>query len=418
MVLAYKTRMTSVTEPERLRAPAIILALAGLVAPPLAVLAPLGIAPLLTLVAVALLVVMRRSLLLSAKPLLPLAALWIALAAFGLLSATWSILPRHSLAEGGRFLAIGVEGLIALAAACWISAREAQRVGIAAAIGVAIAVGLLVFEWATDAALTRWIHGLNSSVFINDTRYDRGVTTLVLILWPAALALRRWRVLQIIVAGAVALAAFIMPSAASLLALLAGLAGFAVALRAPRLVAGTLGAVLIAGAVLLPVVVPTYESTVHLQQAAPWIKGSGIHRLLIWRFAAERIADRPLLGWGMDASRELPGGKRDFSTTLPGIVLTPPGHDAMPLHPHDTLLQWRVELGIPGTILGLAIIVWALYRVGWRFGGGREAQAASLAWAATITVIALLSFGIWQEWWLSIILLTASLLAAGAADVA
>ncbi|MGH7000757.1 MAG: O-antigen ligase family protein, partial [Stellaceae bacterium] len=185
----------------------------------------------------------------------------------------------------------------------------------------------------------------------------------------------------------------------------------------PRPVAGVLAATLILGAALLPVAVPTYQSTVQIQHDAPWIKNSGIHRLLIWRFAAERIADRPLLGWGMDASRDLPGGKRDFSTTLPGIDLGP-GHDAMPLHPHDALLQWRVELGVPGTILALAIVVWALYRVGWRFGGGREAQAASLGWAATVTVIALLSFGIWQEWWLSVILLTASLLAASNADVA
>ncbi|HYL32239.1 MAG TPA: O-antigen ligase family protein [Stellaceae bacterium] len=409
--------MTSATGSERRGAPAIILAFAGFVAPPLAVLAPLGIAPLLTAVAVVLLIAAPRRLLASARPLLPLAALWAALAAFALLSATWSILPRHSVAEGGRFLAIGIEGLIALAAARSMSARDARHAGIAAAIGVAFAVGLVLFEWATDAALTRWIHGLNSSVFINDSRYDRGVTTLVLILWPAALALRGSRVLQIIVAAAVALAAFIMPSAASLLAFFTGLAGFGVALRAPRLVAGTLAVTLVVGAALLPVAVPTYESTVQLQHTAPWIKSSGIHRLLIWRFAAERIADRPLLGWGMDASREIPGGKRDFGTTLPGIELGP-GHDALPLHPHDALLQWRVELGVPGTILGLAIVVWALYRVGWRFAGEREAQAAALGWAATVTVIALLSFGIWQEWWLSIILLTASLLAASAADVA
>lgn len=398
-------------------APAIILAAAGLLAPPLAVLAPLGLAPLLSVAAVALIVVAPRRVLTSAKPLWPLAALWLALAAFALLSATWSILPGHSLVEGARFLIIGVEGLIALAAARSLSAREARRVGIAAAIGVALSTGLLLFEWATDAALTRWIHSLNSSTFVNDSRYDRGVTTLVLVLWPAALALRRRRVFQIVVAAAVALAAFIMPSAASLLGFLAGLAGFGVALRMPKLIAGALGAVLIAGAVLLPVVVPTYQGTVQIQHAAPWIKGSGIHRLLIWRFAAERIAERPLLGWGMDASRDLPGGKRDFGTTLPGIELGP-GHDAMPLHPHDTLLQWRLELGIPGTILALALVIWALHRIGWRFGGSREAQAAALGWAATVTIIALLSFGIWQEWWLSIIWLTASLLAASTADVA
>lgn len=409
--------MAVTTVAARMSAPAIILAAAAILAPPLAVLAPLGVAPLLSVAAVALLIAAPRRLFAAAKPLWPLAALWLAVAAFALLSATWSILPRHSLAEGARFLAIGIEGLVALAAARALAADESAHVGTAAAIGAALGVGLLLFEWATGAALVHWLHGWSHDIAVNESRYDRGVTTLVLIVWPATLALRRRRILQILIVAAIALGVFVMASAASLLALIVGLVGFAIASRAPRLVAGALAAVLIAGAALLPVVVPTYQTTVQIEHDAPWIKSSGIHRLLIWRFAAERIADRPLLGWGMDASRELPGGKRDFGTTLPGFEMGP-GHDAMPLHPHDALLQWRVELGIPGTILALALVVWALRRVGWRFGGGREAQAASLGWAATVTVIALLSFGIWQEWWLSIIWLTASLLAASAADVA
>lgn len=398
-------------------APAIILTAAAILAPPLAVLVPLGLAPLLSVTAVALIVAAPRRLLAGAKPLWPLAALWLTITAFALLSATWSILPRHSLAESARFLAIGVEGLIAFAAARALTADASMRVGTAAAIGAALGAGLLLFESATGAALTRWLHGWSSGVVVNDSRYDRGATTLVLILWPAALALRRRRILQVVVAAASGLSVFVMVSAASLVALIAGLVSYAIARCAPRFVAGALAASLVAGAALLPAVVPTYQSTVQIQHGAPWIKMSGIHRLLIWRFAAERIADRPLLGWGMDASRDLPGGKRDLGTTLPGIDLGP-GHDAMPLHPHDVLLQWRLELGIPGTILCLALVVWALYRVGWRFGDGREAQTAALGWAATVTVIALLSFGIWQEWWLSIIWLTGSLLAASAADVA
>src|SRR5215469_9220436 len=405
-VLAYKARMAAATVSTRTSAPAIILGVAGVLAPPLAVLAPLGLAPLLSVAAVALIVTAPKRLLAAGRPLSPLAALWLALAVFALLSATWSIAPGHSLVEGARFLAIGVEGLITLAAARALGRDERGCVGVATAVGAALGAGLLLFEWASGAALVHWIHGWSRAVIVNDSRYDRGATTLALILWSAALALRRWRVLQVLIIVVVAFSVFVMPSAASLFAFVMGLIGWAIASRAPRFIAGALAAILITGAAFLPAVVPTYQTTVQIEHDAPWIKLSGIHRLLIWRFAAERIADRPLLGWGMDASRDLPGGKRDFGTTLPGFEMGP-GHDAMPLHPHDTLLQWRVELGIPGTILCLALVVWALHRVGWRFGGDRAAQAAALGWAATVTVIALLSFGIWQEWWLSVIWLTA-----------
>lgn len=407
--------MTLSASIERVSAPAIVLAVAAVVAPTLAVLAPLGIAPLLTVVAIALLIAAPRPLWEATRPVRPFAALWVALAAYGMLSAIWSIIPRHSLIESARFLAIGVEGTIALATTRMLSRRDGARVGIAAAIGVALGAGLLLLEWKTGAAPTRWLHGWSPTTFVNEARYDRGATTAVLIAWPAALALRRWRVLQLAIGAIVAASVYAMVSTASLLALVVGLTGFILALRWPRLVAGALAVGIVLGAALLPVIVPSYQTTVQIQHTAPWIKGSGIHRLLIWRFASNRIADRPLLGWGLDSSRAMPGGNRDFGTTLPGIELGP-GHTALPLHPHDALLQWRLELGIPGTLLALALVLWALHRVGWRFGGNREAQAMALGWGAAVAVIALLSFGIWQEWWLSCILFTASLLAASATD--
>lgn len=407
--------MTAKVFPERASAPAIILAVAGIAAPPLAVVAPLGVAPLLTATAAGLIIVAPRRLLAAGKPLLPLAALWAALAGFAMLSASWSILPGHSLLVGARLLVIGAEGTIVLAAARSLSPCDGGRVGNAAAVGVMVGAAFLLFAWASGGAPARWIHGWTAETTINLARYDRGVTVAVLMLWPAAATLRRRRPLQAALAAAVAVAVFFLSSAASLLALVASAVAFAVSLRWPRVVAGVLAVGLIAAAAALPAVVPRYETTVRLHETAPWIKQSGIHRLLIWRFAAENIAKRPLLGWGVDASRVLPGGQQDFSTMLPSLSFTP-GAVALPLHPHNAALQWRLELGIPGTLLCLAIALWALYRVGWRFAAARETQAAALGWATAVLTIGMLSFGVWQGWWLSAILLTAALIAASAAD--
>jgi exopolysaccharide production protein ExoQ len=156
--------------------------------------------------------------------------------------------------------------------------------------------------------------------------------------------------------------------------------------------------------------------TVH--EHAPWIKWSGIHRLLIWRFGADRVAERPILGWGMDVSRAMPGGKTNLNDLLPDLHY-PSNAEALPLHPHDAALEWQLELGIPGLALGLAIVVGAIYRIGWRVPLSPYARAAALGLGASALVIGLLSFGIWQAWWLSSLWLTASLYAAsGGSDVA
>ncbi|MFC7608386.1 hypothetical protein [Teichococcus aestuarii] len=43
------------------------------------------------------------------------------------------------------------------------------------------------------------------------------------------------------------------------------------------------------------------------------IPPSAAHRVLIWEFVLERIGERPLLGWGGESSRSLPGGRDTFT---------------------------------------------------------------------------------------------------------
>jgi exopolysaccharide production protein ExoQ len=83
----------------------------------------------------------------------------------------------------------------------------------------------------------------------------------------------------------------------------------------------------------------------------------------------------------------------------------------LPLHPHNAALQWQVELGLPGTILALAILLWGFWRVGFTPGMPRLWRAGALAWASAALTIAMLSYGAWQAWWLACLFLTASLYA-------
>jgi len=384
------------------------LAAAAFLMPGLAVYAPLGVAPLFTVAAVVVLVCDGRRAPAWLRDLAPLAWLLAALSLWAAASAAWSILPLHSLLEGVRLLALSAGGVLLLGAARALDPRQRALLGIAAIAGTALGAALLLIEGASGAALLRLFLPRGEAVPM--TRFDRGSTVLVLSLWPAALALGRRALLGALLLAVAAAAVLLIPSAAARLALVLAAAAFLVALAWPRLVAGALMAAIVLFAAALPPALPKDRDVVVLHEAAPWVKFSGIHRMMIWRFTADRIADRPWLGWGMDASRALPGGDTNLAKLYPQAGLSSDA-TALPLHPHNAALQWRVELGVPGAALAVAIVLWGLWRVTRAAEVTRAARAGALAWSAAALVIGMLSYGAWQAWWLSSLWLTAALYA-------
>lgn len=118
-------------------------------------------------------------------------------------------------------------------------------------------------------------------------------------------------------------------------------------------------------------------------------------RAQMWQFAIERIAEKPVKGWGLDASRTFDG------------VITYRGFQwaDIQLHPHASPLQIWLELGAVGaclTALLLAASGWALVRL---FGRDRLAAAAVASALAALFAAWGFSFGFWQPWLWSLMLL-------------
>jgi O-antigen ligase len=134
------------------------------------------------------------------------------------------------------------------------------------------------------------------------------------------------------------------------------------------------------------------------------IPNSAHHRLIIWKFTADRIAEKPIAGWGYDSSRAIPGSTVLLNTASP----------ALPLHPHNGLLQWWLELGAVGAALGGAFLIALLRAIG-RTGGTTERAAALGLYAGAMTVVNL-SFGIWQGWWMATLFLSAAMLMAASTE--
>jgi O-antigen ligase len=185
---------------------------------------------------------------------------------------------------------------------------------------------------------------------------------------------------------------------------------FALAWRQPRTTATLLIVGFVAVTLIMPFSAPTGDTMLWLRQEAPSLRISAAHRLAIWRFTSDRIAEKPILGWGMDASRAMPGGngRADVYMKLPPSFNL--SGNVMPLHPHNAILQWWIELGIVGAILGAG----SFGSIAWRAGTGVRQTSRGVALAAIATAIPplLLSFGIWQAWWQSALWLVAALIIA------
>lgn len=136
------------------------------------------------------------------------------------------------------------------------------------------------------------------------------------------------------------------------------------------------------------------EHSIALPEAA-------LHRTYIYDFVLDRIAERPLLGWGLGTSRALPGGRE----RVPDPRL--PNHELLPLHPHNGVLEIWVELGAAGA-LGFATAVWLVLMAIRRHAADRGSAAALAAAATGYMAIGLTAYGIWSSWWIETGILAAA----------
>jgi len=114
-------------------------------------------------------------------------------------------------------------------------------------------------------------------------------------------------------------------------------------------------------------------------------------RLEIWEYSSGLILEQPILGYGFDTSRDL-GSRGEF---IEGTNWA-----ALPLHPHNAFIQIWLELGLIGICLSCFLL--------WRFWtliddeiDKNHDTAPSMAAFASIVTISLISFGIWQYWWIA-----------------
>jgi O-antigen ligase len=248
-----------------------------------------------------------------------------------------------------------------------------------------------VAQFATHGALTA---PFQERPFIGAAlnHAEDGLAFLILPLATALMLRRQWGLAAVLVLVTAAVVCILVGETART-AFLLGLAAALVLYgwrRALTRAAAMLSVVLI---VTAPLLFPALVRIDAVADAARHMKDSLWHRLQIWSFVGDRIAEKPLLGWGLDSSRAIPGGNQPIPGGYPGQVM-------LPLHPHNAPLQVWLELGVPGALLLAAFTTTAWLALG-KAPWPRPYAAAAGGSLAAALVVALASYGIWQEWLIS-----------------
>ena len=353
---------------------------------PLLVLVPRGIAALVSMAGLC-----AAGLVLSTGARRPRPALVASAALLGCLliwgttSALWSADPVRSLVVAARLAGLFAIGLaLAVAANLLRAPRRLIRLLLAGLVlGVAMAAIDLISGGLLGVPFTERSY--------QPAALNRASVSFTILLLPmTAMLLRNGLALgPLLFAAATVATIFALAGTTAKAALIAGVPIGLLIYLSPARVARMAAVLSVLLVVTAPLSFARLERIPAFAETADAVKLSAGHRLLIWSFAGDRIAERPLTGWGLDASRTIPGGSDPIR----------PGETWLPLHPHNAPLQLWLELGVPGAVL-FALVVASAWRALADAGWPPLFHAAAGAGLTVAFVGCFATYGIWQEWWL------------------
>ena len=132
-------------------------------------------------------------------------------------------------------------------------------------------------------------------------------------------------------------------------------------------------------------------------EEARFLPISAKHRLFIWDYSIQKITQKPFIGWGHGASRNF--ADEDF--------IEYEGHrlSVFPTHPHNNIVQILLENGIVGLFIYLALLCkylfcWNKVFLQYQSKRLRNIRSAGFACFWTCLIISMISFNMWQNWFL------------------
>ncbi|MBY0280640.1 MAG: O-antigen ligase family protein [Alphaproteobacteria bacterium] len=322
----------------------------------------------------------------------------LSLIAFGGLSSLWSVDPLTSLSLTVRLFGNFILGISWCALLLQQPSESIQKILHFLIVGVCVAALLLLADYLLH---NPWQSLLNIS---SAKAFVPLAIMLTIAAWPIAVWLseKHNSVVSVLFLIGIAILLLIIDCDTAPLAILIGLIAAGISCRWIPLTARFGQIISTIFIMSLPFMIGTYLTSERIHQVNEKIHVfSHIHRLYTWQNISQKIEKKWALGYGLDTSRhETVGGemknwplKKHNGEKI--FIYT----KAIPMHPHNAPLQWWLELGIVGALLGAFINYQCLEYV--KSMQDRIKAALTLGLFINVSFIAYVNLGFWQNWWLS-----------------
>lgn len=328
------------------------------------------------------------------------------------LSCLWSIYPIDSLFNFLKTLSIAIVVFILIQNKDILISKVHLHT-FSLLVTILASITLFYFEYYSNGYISssfREIVQKKTDIKFYLDYLNRGCTLLALFAWfIIALLIRQYK-------NALALAIYIITAYTLYISdSLAAFVGFGVSglvfittkswpFNNPKI----LSAILIICSVLFISEIYIMQPKELLENYAKSLPMSAKHRLFIWNFTFEKITEKPFFGYGFNSSRNIKVTEKDF------IDYKEEKLHPLPLHPHNNLLQIMLETGIIGLVFYLILAIKYLNNWNACFKMATtpnilNIRAAGYACFSTFFIISMISFNMWQSWWLSCYLWIATL---------
>ena len=309
--------------------------------------------------------------------------------AWCVIASAWSVDSARSLGLVLRIAVILAAGTVLFPVVAALDGAARREIGRWLVVGLGLSLAFVAVETGLDYPVLRLFKTAEPGK--EAVWFNRGAIAMAMIVWPVTAYLWKGRLgwKALFVPASLGAASLFLESESSTLGFAAGVAVALLAVihrKAGRTI--TIAATLLAF-VAMPFV--ALELHNHGWHRADWLPASAQHRVEIWDFSVQRIAEKPLLGWGFDGSRHM------------GSLFPTPGdtgRDIAALHPHSAPLQVMLELGAVGAVIALAFLWLVVMRL------DREADLTRMFGQAQFVAtmaIGSVSHGAWQNWWIALV---------------